>query len=114
MKIEIQSKTGTKVVNTNRRKSIRERCMNCSGWSYKEISECEFSDCPLFDFRLGAGKQNSKQRSISIRKYCLWCMAGRPAEVGKCTTNDCPLFPYRQTKVDRSAQIGASCKRNDT
>ena len=73
MKLKIQAPDGYKIVNLNRRKEIRERCFNCSGWSYKEVENCIFQDCSLFPFRLGKGKQDAKARAKAIRDYCLWC-----------------------------------------
>jgi hypothetical protein len=105
MKVTILGKNGLKVVDLNRRKAIRERCLNCAGWSYKEVTNCEFDDCDLHLFRSGEGKQNAKARSKAIRKYCLWCMNGQYGEVSKCPSKDCSLFPYRKIKTDRSTEI---------
>lgn len=105
MIVSILGKNGPKVVDLNRRKAIRERCLNCAGWSYKEVTNCEFDDCDLYLFRYGQGKQNAKDRSKAIRKYCLWCMNDQYGEVAKCPSKDCPLFPYRKTKIERSAEI---------
>lgn len=106
------SKHGEKVVDLNRRKAIRERCLNCSAWFYPGVSSCAFTDCHLYSFRSGRGKQDSKIRAKAIRKYCLWCMNGQLSEVSKCPSKDCPLFPYRQTKADRSTEI-KSLTKND-
>ena len=95
MQYTIQGKTGLKTVSLNRRKAIRERCLNCSGWSAREVTECRFSDCQLYPFRTGQGRQNPKARNNAIRKYCLWCMNGQRSEVAKCPSFDCSLFPYR-------------------
>jgi hypothetical protein len=95
MQYVIQGKAGLKTVSLNRRKAIRERCLNCSGWSVREVTECQFSDCQLYPFRTGQGQQNPKARNNAIRKYCLWCMNGQRAEVGRCPSFDCSLFPYR-------------------
>jgi len=105
--VEIQSKDGTTVVNLNRRRAIRERCLNCSGWSVAEVRFCSFADCPLYPFRMGKGKQDARERARAIRAYCAWCMAGNVREVGKCTVRTCPLFPYRQTTTDRSVELAA-------
>ena len=101
MKVKIQSKDGYRIINTNRRKAIRERCLNCSGWVLKEVSSCDFVDCFLYPFRSGKGKQNPKTREKAIRGYCRWCMCGQRAEVSKCVSQDCPLFPYRMNGIDR-------------
>ena len=105
MKVSILGKNGPKVVDLNRRKAIRERCLNCAGWYHKEVTNCTFSDCPLYPYRSGQGKQNAKDTAKAIRKYCLWCMNGQHGEVSKCPSMDCPLFPYRKTKTDRATEI---------
>lgn len=110
MKVTILGKNGLKVVDLNRRKTIRERCLICSAWSYKEVANCEFADCHLYPFRSGQGKQNAKARAKAIREYCLWCMDGQLGEVLKCTSPDCPLFPYRKTQIDRSTEIKSLLK----
>jgi hypothetical protein len=112
MKLKIQSKDGHKTINLNRRKAIRERCLNCSGWVPKEVSNCEFVDCSLHPFRSGKGKQNPKLRKKAIRKYCLWCMCSQRSEVSKCVSPDCPLFPFRQNGIDRPPNI-KSLLKND-
>lgn len=106
MKVKIQSKNGTKIISINRRKTIREKCLNCSAWSYAEVTNCEFTDCDLYPFRTGRGKQDAKARSKSILRYCLWCMAGQRREIALCTCPDCPLYAYRQSRVDKSISIG--------
>jgi len=112
LRMMIQSKNGFKVISMNRRKAIRELCLNCSAWSAKEVENCQHTDCPLYPYRTGRGKQNSQLRSRAIREYCLWCMAGSAREVGKCTTPYCPLFPYRQSTVDNSVEIPAVKPKN--
>ncbi len=34
-------------------KSIRKKCIDCSGGSLKEVRECVIPDCALFPFRMG-------------------------------------------------------------
>ena len=34
-------------------KSIRKKCLDCSGGSVKEVRECEITDCALYPFRMG-------------------------------------------------------------
>ena len=105
MRIGIQGKNGHKVVNLNRRKAIRERCLNCAGWYPKEITNCNFVDCPLYSYRSGKEKQNVKARTRAIREYCQWCSNESRTEAGKCVVRDCPLFSYRLSIVDRSREI---------
>ena len=101
----ISGKNDFKSVNLNRRKAIRERCLNCSGWSSRDVRFCEFSNCHLYPFRSGQGKQDPKKRSKAIRGYCLWCMNGQRSEVKNCPSIDCPLFPYRKTRTERPPKI---------
>lgn len=108
MKVKIQyyKPPGYKTININRRKAIRERCLNCSSWYTKETINCNFLDCSLYPFRLGTGKQNSKERNKAIRDYCLWCSGeGTTSEVRKCTNPDCALFAYRLSGTDKSIEI---------
>ena len=105
MKVKILSKNGHKIIDINRRLAIRERCLNCSGWSYVEVKNCQFVNCQLYPYRSGMGKQDAKARSKAIKKFCLYCMSGQRFEVSRCTCRDCPLFPYRQSRVDRSVEI---------
>jgi len=95
----------------NRRKSIRAKCLDCSGWSYKEVANCEFKDCPLFPYRSGRGKQNAKARAKAIRKYCLWCVNGQKKELLECPAIDCELWPYRKYKVERPIKIKSLPKK---
>jgi hypothetical protein len=107
MKFSIMSRDSLRLVDLNRRKAIRERCLNCSCWIPSEVTKCIFTDCPLFPFRTGKGKQDPKARVKAIRKYCLWCMAGQSSEVAKCVSRDCPLFAFRMSDIDRSVEIAS-------
>jgi hypothetical protein len=111
MKVIIFGKNGPKSVDLNRRKAVRERCLNCTGWFHKEVTNCAFTDCPLYLFRSGQGKQSAKARSKAIRKYCLWCMNDQHGAVSKCSSIDCSMFPYRKTKTDRSTEIESMLKK---
>ena len=112
MKVSILGKNGQKAVDLNRRKAVRERCLNCAGWFYKEVAKCIFTDCPLHSFRSGQGKQNAKARAKAIREYCLWCMNGQHNEVTECPSKDCSLFPYRKTRTDKSTEIKSLPKKS--
>ena len=112
MKASILGKNGPKVINLNRRKAIRERCLNCAGWIYKEVACCSFMNCPLFPFRSGQGRQIAKARAQAIRKYCLWCTNGQHGEVSKCPSTGCPLFSFRKIQTDRSTEIKSLPKKD--
>jgi len=102
MLAKIQRKNRQKIVDLNRNKAIRERCLNCSAWMPKEVRNCEFPDCSLYPFRSGKGKQDPKLRTKAIKEYC---SVDQPGEVTKCPCTDCSLFPYRQSRIDRSVEI---------
>ena len=110
--MEILQKNGSKVVDLNRRRTIRERCLNCSGWMPSEVSGCTFTDCELYPFRTGRGEQESKARANAIRAYCLWCMAGQRSEVSRCPSRLCPLFAFRKSAVDRSVEVPVLVKKS--
>ncbi len=93
----------TKIVHINRRKSIRNKCLDCSDYSAKEVTNCKFTDCQIYDFRSGKGTQDPKARSKAIRMYCLKeCMIDQSYEVKLCPSVDCPLYPFRHTKIDKT------------
>lgn len=33
--------------------AIREKCMECSNWSYKDVEKCTCKTCALYPFRFG-------------------------------------------------------------
>ena len=105
MKARIDTKTGLRVVNLNRRKAIRYKCHDCSGWRFKEVADCQHTDCPLYPFRSGQGWQDAQKRAAAIRSFCLWCMNGQRYEIAKCSSPICPLYRYRQSVVDKSIEI---------
>ena len=106
LEVNIQSKDGSKIISINRRKAIREKCLNCFGWSLTDVTDCNSKeDCPLHPFRSGRGKQNAKNRSKAIKDFCLLCMNGQRHEIAKCTAPDCSLFVYRKSGIDRSVNI---------
>jgi hypothetical protein len=110
LKVQISGKNGPKVIDLNRRRAIRERCLNCSSWFLKEVTHCEMKDCHLFPYRSGQGKQNATARKKSIRQYCLWCTCNQPKEIRLCPAKDCPLYAYRMMSVDRSVEIKSESK----
>ncbi len=101
-----KSPGGRKLVSINRRKAIAEKCLNCSGFEYKSRQNCDFTDCELYQYRTGLGKQESKARNRAIRVFCRDdCMEGNQGYVSTCTSPDCPLYAYRMSRVDRSVEV---------
>ena len=101
----IQTKEGHEIKHLNRRKAIRERCLMCSAWNVVEVRNCELTDCALYPFRLGTGKQDPKARDRAIRNYCMWCCADQKLEVARCHLTDCPLFYFRNTVSSKQLNI---------
>jgi hypothetical protein len=102
VKALIQGKNGLKLVMLNRRKAIRERCLNCTCWCASEVRNCDFTECPLHPFRLGSGRQDPQARKKAIWRFCRWCSGGSVKEVPKCPSRDCPLYAYRMSALDRN------------
>lgn len=106
MKVEINSKNGTKVVDLNRRKAIREKCLNCAGWSRLEVMNCTFKRCPFYNWRTGVGKQDPTKRKTAIQEFCLWCCLDSNFEIIKCTCyKSCALWSFRKSRVDRGLEL---------
>ncbi len=83
----------------SRRTSIRKRCIDCSAGSHSDVQTCQHTDCPLFPYRMGTGRQDAAARDKAIKSYCLWCSITR-AEVLQCPVTSCPLYPYRKTRAE--------------
>ncbi len=102
MQVLIINKDGIKNINLNRRKTIHERCLDCSAWIPKEVTDCTLTQCSLHPYRLGKGKQDAAERQKAIRAYCLLCMNGQIGEVTKCPSINCSLFAYRKGGLERA------------
>jgi hypothetical protein len=98
----------------NRRQAIRNRCIDCSGWSSREVTNCTFNDCDLYPYRMGRGRQDPKARDQAIRRYCLWCMVGQRNEVRLCPSVNCSLHPYRMTTTGKSNSRAESAYQGAT
>lgn len=80
-------------------KSIRARCLDCSGGSSKEVRECSFTDCPLYEYRLGhRPKEKMLTPMKAIRAHCVACCDGNVREPALCTAKKCPLWAYKSGK----------------
>jgi hypothetical protein len=104
MKAKIQSKSGHKIIHLTRRKAIRERCLNCSGWSFKDVESCPIKNCQLYPYRMGSGQQDAQARYKAIRRYCLWCSGNNRAELNNCPARDCPLWYYRKGRLEKTLE----------
>lgn len=43
-------------------KAIRQKCLECSGGSTKEVRGCEITNCPLHPYRMG--KNPNRQSTL--------------------------------------------------
>ena len=41
-------------------KAIREKCIDCSGGSHKEVKLCPATQCPIYPFRMGKNPFHSR------------------------------------------------------
>jgi hypothetical protein len=105
MKVKIIHKNGHKIIDLNRKRGCRERCLNCCGWNDAEVERCERTECFLYKYRMNGKNQNAKERNKALKKYCLECCCGNSHEVKKCSSKDCPLYAFRNAKLDRSIEI---------
>lgn len=92
---EILTPNGIESVYLNRRTAIKFKCLDCSGFEYAEMRNCEHKGCSLWQFRAGRGKQDPINRDRAIKAYCLDCMLDQPYEITNCTSENCPLFIFR-------------------
>lgn len=91
----ILTRNGIAEVHLNRRKAIHLKCLDCSGFEWNEVRDCEHTDCPLYPYRTGKGKQDAVNRNRAIKEFCTWCVVDQTAEVAKCGGVHCPLYKYR-------------------
>ncbi len=79
--------------------AIRDKCLDCSGYSSKEVTECEMRDCSLWFYRFDRKPKDRPSRPLqAMRKKCLWCSNGNPDEVKLCPESArdvCSLWHFR-------------------
>lgn len=81
-------------------KAIRAKCLDCSGWSTKEVRECQHDECVLYPYRLGKRPASTAPHTPirSIRLFCLDCVCGTKEEIRRCPSKQCALHAYRMGK----------------
>lgn len=89
-------------------KAIRERCINCSGYSLKEVRECTHDECPLHQYRFARRPREKASATPmkAIRKHCIECCNGNKREANLCPAQSCPLQAYKtghRPKADNSS-----------
>lgn len=104
-------------------KAIRFKCMECVGWSPKDVAECTIPDCELYNYRLGnrptqthvtidcwykkEGKEETRIRQTPlnvIRHHCLNCFGGSFDGIRNCPDTACPVYPYRMKTIPKNYQ----------
>jgi hypothetical protein len=79
-------------------RSIRLKCLDCSGLS-QEVTLCPAGNhCTLHPYRTGHRPEGiSSYRPLkTIREYCLQCGEENSSQgVEACPIHGCPLYPYR-------------------
>lgn len=93
--------------------AIRKRCMDCRGFHFKEVRDCDptFEDgsqCPLYPYRFGKTPNDKPDVSPlkSIRAFCLHCCCGSSYEVTLCPAEGCPLWEYREGHNPKRKGVG--------
>lgn len=81
-------------------RAIRQRCLDCSGFTSKEVRDCSFNDCPLHEYRSGHRPKEGALRTPmkAIRAHCVECCNGNVREANLCTAKMCPLHAFRTGK----------------
>jgi hypothetical protein len=95
-------------------KAIRARCLDCSGGSSKEVRECSFKECPLYEYRLGHKPTKKKLTPLkAVKAFCLSCCNGNRKEVSMCTAKNCPLHAYKNGKRPQGYKWSAEAFKSD-
>lgn len=42
------------MIHRNKTKAIHDYCLECAGDTFKDVTLCHLSDCPLWEYRIGA------------------------------------------------------------
>ena len=88
-------------------KAIRQRCIDCSGGSLREVRECSHDVCPLHQYRFGKRPQEKTLTPLkAIRAHCVACSNGNRHEANLCPSEKCPLQAYKtghRPKADNSS-----------
>jgi len=90
-------------------RSIRAKCLDCSGGDMVAVRNCQSATCSLHAFRMG---KSGRTTLIYIRSYCLWCCLESRALVKACASASCALWQYRfgtrPKKCPSFAEIGST------
>jgi len=107
VKHEVLTKNGKEMRDLTKKIALRLRCLNCSGWGYKEVKECKFTDCKIYPYREGDNPNSGVQRMKDLRDYCKWCSV-EGGEPKRCQDFNCPLWPFRKGSATDKSREGVS------
>jgi len=105
IKHKILARNGKTIeVLTHPARSMKLHCLECLGWSLKELSDCGGSmSCSLFHYNKydKSGKKGWMPKLTplkTIRRECLSCGGGSYENVEQCKSSLCNLFLFRMGK----------------
>ena len=82
--------------------AIRKFCLQCQGGVSANVTECQYTACPFYAYRMGVALPAGKHRPLkTIRTYCVEeCQAGNQGQVDDCqgdtaAAGSCPVFLFR-------------------
>lgn len=95
---------------TTKTKAIKLKCLDCVGFSYLNVRDCESKTCHLYPYRLGKNPNTGKSRSRALILYCISCMNEQPKAIRNCVSKYCPLFVHRigagsQKKIEKVKRV---------
>jgi hypothetical protein len=62
--------------------AIREKCIECSGWSPKEVRLCRVTSCALFPFRMGSNPWRKEMTPEARQQVGNRLKARKPLPIG--------------------------------
>lgn len=96
--VSVRTDKGIVEIKVSRPKSVKLRCLECSGFIKKQVKECSATDCPLYEMRLTGkldGEKAGSRRSKAIKAFCVHCFNGQKGLVKTCTDENCSFYQYR-------------------
>jgi hypothetical protein len=81
-------------------KAIRERCVWCCNGSFKEVTLCPATACPLHAYRTGhlpEGARKNVSATAAILARCRDCAGDGQGAIEHCEIPGCALYTFRPT-----------------
>jgi len=96
---------GKPVEGMSRLKVIREYCLGCGEGTSKAVNECEFTDCPLYAYRLGKNPNRKLKLTDEQRK-------DRANRLREATTKRTPAKRYLAEQTQEAIASAAYAKES--